>query len=427
MPLDVDKFIEAQRRVWRWIEEAGVGKISMLAKQLGSAYDKLVHVFKATMAFTAEVASKHPGLRHMPRLSLLGLHSAMYHSPSIVLDLVKDKETPEERTLSEILGMSTEDMRDCLVASFLSITRWTGSRVGDLGEWRDKCLSYWRRGVVLAHLGALLHHRSDSPPRPSPRLISTNALVPWILNVMRDMATGSAGAGSIAVVGASIGKGKTTTLYYTLRSALYAVHPVATSSGETLADVKTEADEVIPYIMLLDPHDFLTAVQALAESGVKAPILVVDNASVLFPKHWVKVGGPLHRFYLKMNTVIDLLRGVCGAVIFVANAPDELASFIRNAASINITGREEPGIKGYSVTVYTWRRPSLRVSAEEEKVKMRERIASVYAYPLLKLPQELYARDLKVKLETIAKETAEAIKQYREGVKRKGEKEEAQT
>jgi hypothetical protein len=423
VPLDVDRFVEAQKRVWGWIEGAGVGKISTLAKQLGSAYDKLVHVFKASMVFTAEVASKHPGLRHAPRLSLLGLHVAMYHTPAPVLDLVEDDETPEERTLSEILGLDTEDLRDCLVASFASITRLAGLREGKLGEWSDKCDSYWRRGVVLPHLGALLHHRSGDPPRPSPRLIATNALVPWLLNVLRDMASGSTGAGSIAVVGASIGKGKTTTLYYTLRSVLYALHPVATSPGETMMDVKTEADEVIPYVMLLDPYDFLTAVQALAESGVKAPILVVDNASVIFPKQWVRIGGPMHKFYLRMNTVIDLLRGVCGAVIFVANAPDELASFIRNAASINISGREEPGIKGYSVTVYTWRRPSLRVSADEERVKMRERIASVYAYPLLKLPQELYARDLKVKLETIARETVEAIKQLKEGARKRREEE----
>lgn len=426
MSLDVDRFIEAQRRVWGWIEGVGTGKIAELAKQYGSAYDKLVHVFKTAVAFATEVASKHPGLRHTPRLSLLGLHVAMYHTPAIVLDLVKGYETPEERTLSEILGLDTEDLRECLVASFASIARWSGLRWGDLGGWSDKCDSYWRMGVVLPHLGALLHHRSNSPPRPSPRLICTNALVPWLLNVLRDMASGSAGAGSIAVVGASIGKGKTTTLYYTLRSVLYAIRPVATDSGETLVDVKTEVDEVMPYVMLLDPYDFLVAVQALAESGVKAPILVVDNASVIFPKQWVRIGGSMHKFYLRMNTVIDLLRGVCGAVIFVANAPDELASFIRNAASINISGREEPGIKGYSVTVYTWRRPSLRVSADEEKVRMRERIASVYAYPLLKLPQELYARDMKVKLETIARETAEAIKQLKEGAEKKAEREEDQ-
>jgi hypothetical protein len=419
--MDFEKFINAQQKIWEWINKIGPGGVGKVARQIGHAYDTLMAVFRASAAFTREVASKTPRLKHLPRASLLGLYALMYHDRCLLSELLKTTPQSDEATLAEFFGLSVEDLRDCLTQSYVTL-----SYHAEIEFWRrlleDKCVSYWKRGAVLPHIGSLLIHSSEKPPNAPPRLICVNALVPWILGVLRDLSTGSLGAGSIAVVGASIGRGKTTTLYYSLRSALYALNPAVKPTPklpETMADVRTEVDDVIPYLMLFNPEDFLDAVRALADSGMKAPILVVDNASILFPKQWIKATGELHRFYLNMNTVIDLLRGVCGAVIFVANAPNELASFIRNAATINITGREEPGIKTYSVTIYTWKRPTLRIREEEEQVKMREKIASIYVYPLLKLPQEIYKLDLKVKIETITKKTQEAIKHYKTEKKKK--------
>jgi hypothetical protein len=418
--VDVEKFINAQQRVWEWISRLGSSNVARVTRQIGHAYDTLMSVFRVSVAFMSEVAFKRPELKYLPKASLLGLHAVMYHDHRLLSKLLDAEPKPAERILAELFGLSVDDLRDCMAQSFEVLSYHAGIKTRRR-LLEEKCVPYWRRGAVLPHLGSLLV-LSDKPLEAPPRLIAVNALVPWILGVMRDLATGSLGAGSIAVVGASIGRGKTTTLYYSLRSALYAINPATKPSEkmpETASDLKTEADEVIPYIMLLDPDDFLDAVHTLASSGVKAPLLVVDNASVLFPKQWIRASGELHRFYLKMNTVIDLLRGVCGAVIFVANAPNELASFIRNAATINITGREEPGIKAYSVTVYTWRRPALRVRQDEEQVRVRERIASVYVYPLLKLPEELYRLDLKVKVEAIAKKAGEALAHYRKAMEEK--------
>jgi hypothetical protein len=418
--VDVEKFINAQQRIWEWVSRAGSSGVARVVRRIGHAYDTLMAVFRASVAFMNEVTSKRPELKHLPRASLLGLHTAMYHDHRLLSKLLDAEPKPAENTLSELFGLGVDDLRDCMAQSFAVISYHAGIEPRRR-RLEEKCVSYWRRGVVLPHIGSLLA-LGDRPLEAPPRLIAVNALVPWILGVMRDLATGSLGAGSIAVVGASIGRGKTTTLYYSLRSALYALNPATKLSAkipETASDLKTEADDVIPYVMLLDPEDFLDAVYALANSGVKAPLLVVDNASVLFPKQWIRVSGELHRFYLKMNTVIDLLRGVCGAVVFVANAPNELASFIRNVATINITGREEPGIKAYSVTVYTWKRPTLRVREGEEQVRMRERIASVYVYPLLKLPEEIYKLDMKVKVGTITKKTEEAIVHYRKALEEK--------
>jgi hypothetical protein len=423
--MDFEKFINAQQKIWEWINEIGPGGVGRVARQIGHAYDRLMMVFRASTAFTSEIASKIPRLKHLPRISLLGLYALMYHDHTLLSELLKADPEWDELTLAESFGFSVEDLRDCLTQSYMALSYHVG-----IESWRrlleDKCVTYWKRGTVLSHIGSLLIHNGEKPPNAPPRLICVNALVPWILSVLRDLSTGSLGAGSIAVVGASIGRGKTTTLYYSLRSALYALNPGTVKptpkQPETMADIRTEVDDIIPYLMLFNPEDFLDAIRALADSGVKAPIIVVDNASILFPKQWIKATGELHKFYLNMNTVIDLLRGVCGATIFVANAPNELASFIRNAATINITGREEPGIKTYSVTIYTWKRPTLRIREEEELVKMRERIASIYVYPLLKLPQEIYKLDLKVKIKTITKKTQEAIKHYKTEKKKKKEK-----
>jgi len=409
---NVEEFIRANKRVWEFIENSRIG-IPRLTRIHGHMYELVSSIFRASVSFTRELVSKIPSLSHLPRASLLGLHAVMYQYITLVLDLVREDTTTEERYLAEVLGMSVDDLRNCLLETFKLVTQHM-ERATRWDYYREACSAYWKRGALLPHLGALLINTSENPPEPAPRPICVNALVPWILGVIRDLTTGSIGAGAIGILGASIGRGKTTTIYYTLRTILYSLNPTPGKTSSRAPGVSEEIDELVSKLILLDAEDFLDTLQALSDLGVKAPILVVDNASVLFPKQWIKYGGTLHKFFLNMNTVIDLLRGVCGAVIFVANAPGELASFIRNTATLNISGREETGIKTYSVTVYTWKRPTLRIRSGEETVRMKEKIASVYAYPLLKLPQEIYKKDLQVKVEIIKRKTLEATKTLRE-------------
>jgi hypothetical protein len=401
---NVEEFIRANERLWEIIESHR-REIPSAVKAHGYMYELVSSVFRASAAFLRELVSRAPSLSHLPKASLLGLHALMYQGMELVARLMREDHTWEEKHLADAFGLSVEGLRECMFETFQLCAMHMG-RPTWWKHYRERCSAYWKRGAILPHLGALLLSVSDNPPEPAPRLICSNALVPWILGVIRDMSTGSVGAGAIGVVGASIGRGKTTTLYYTLRSAIYSIAPELSPE---------ELDRLVSSLMLLDAEDFIEALEALAEAGVKAPVLVVDNASVLFPKQWASFGGEVRRFFLRMNTVIDLLRGVCGAVIFVANAPGELASFVRNVATINISGREEPGIKTYSVTVFTWKRPTLRVREGEEAVRMKERIASVYVYPLLKLPQELYSRDLRVKVEVIKRTLRERRKEEKGG------------
>jgi len=385
----VEDFVKASREIWGFIEKNQL-KLQRLVQVYGYMYARISTMFNVSTAFTKELASKIPQLAHLTKASLLGLHAAMYHDIGLVAELIDEKGyVVDEVSLSEVLGLSVEDMRVCLLQSFGAMLSGDSLTHRIYAGEREICSAYWKRGVLLPHLGVLLIEVSKNPPKTPPRLIGVNALVPWILGVLRDLASGSLGAGSIAIVSASIGKGKTTTLYYTIRSVLNALSPGSSH------------DELTSKLIILDAEEFLDILQALVDSEVKAPIIVVDNASVLFPKQWFKLGGAMVKFYLNMNTIIDLLRGVCGATIFVANAPGEISSFVRNAATMNIVGREESGIRAYSTTLFTWKRPVLKIREEEETVKLREKIASVYVYPLLKLPREIYERDLEVKVKVI--------------------------
>jgi hypothetical protein len=117
------------------------------------------------------------------------------------------------------------------------------------------------------------------------------------------------------------------------------------------------------------------------------------------------MGGAASRLFLSANALIDLIRGVSGATIFVANAPDELASFVRRASTLNIRG-VDLDIRSYSATLFTERAEILAPSEKEGRQKLVrsvEKPAAAYVYPLLKLPPTLYVKDLQVKKEDIAK------------------------
>jgi hypothetical protein len=293
-----------------------------------------------------------------------------------------------EMNLAKFFGLSRENLRNCLVDTFNTILGG-GPR---LGERESICYKYQFYGAVVAHIGAVLADLAGKQPQGVPRVNAVNSLVLWILRVIKDVATGSVGAGSIATLGASVGKGKTSIIYYTLRSVLHILgHP--------------EPDRLAGDLIILSADDFWDVMDALSASGEKALVMVVDNASVIFPKQWVRMGGAVSRLFLSANALIDLIRGVSGATVFIANAPDELASFVRRASTLNIKG-VDLDIRSYSATLFTERAEILATSEREGRQKLVrsvEKPAVAYVYPLLKLPLTLYVKDLRAKKENIAK------------------------
>lgn len=381
--------------IYTYIEKNGE-KIHNAGRSIAKTLDILTTMFEVQSSVSKEVVVSKPVLgRTMVRDALIGLHIAMYHEPVLVERLCNESVTKTDEDLSDVLGEPVDVLRECLMYSYeRALTR---AETGEITHLRDTCMTYWRKGLMLPHLGGLA--RDLGLREGVPRSIAANALVPWILNIIKDMALGGAGAGSIAVMGAGIGLGKTSTIYHTLRSVLAAMgHP----APESIADK----------FLLLDPYDFLTALNALIEEDVKAPVLVVDNASALFPKQWVSMSGEIRKFFINVNMVINMLRASVGAVIFLSNGPEEIASFIRKNSTMNIIG-EAIDIKSYTTTVYTWLRPTLSMRPGEESLRKRQRIASVYVFPLLKLPLTLYVRDLEVKKEVNRKKLADAVRSLR--------------
>jgi hypothetical protein len=419
----VEDFLSANREVLRVIEESvkrsGGKELTRAVKIYERVYGVLWWIFRASASLAGEISSVKPAVTNTLKLARLGLHVAMFQDKSFIDKLIDEVDkTDEEEVYSELLGIPVDDLRLCLEASYVTAMRgghWSPVEIattpapGRIPIYRPQyCTPYWKRGFMLPHLGSLVAAISENPFEGVPRRGVINALVPWLLGVVRDIASGSPGAGSIGIVGASIGMGKTTTLYYTLRAVL---------STLGVSDPDSSASKLI----LLDPADFLDLVQVLSEREEKVPIVVVDNASAVFPKHWHRIGGEMHKFFLHMNTVIDMLRAVSGATVFVANAPDELASFIRNAATINIGG-DEDDIKTYKVTLFTWKKRHIQVRREGEFLRKVERIASVYVYPLLKLPQEVYKRDLEVKRQVSKRELVKAIESAKRALEERGGK-----
>jgi hypothetical protein len=390
-----ENFLRANREVWSLIDKhsSDVGWLIKLIKTYGNIYDNIIASFSYFNSSVREIEEETgKSASYWKRLAVLGLHTLMFQSPEFVNALLSESTTLSsslsEMNLAKFFGLSRENLRNCLVDTFNTILGG-GPR---LGERESICYKYQFYGAVVAHIGAVLADLAGKQPQGVPRVNAVNSLVLWILRVIKDVATGSVGAGSIATLGASVGKGKTSIIYYTLRSVLHILgHP--------------EPDRLAGDLIILSADDFWDVMDALSASGEKALVMVVDNASVIFPKQWVRMGGAVSRLFLSANALIDLIRGVSGATVFIANAPDELASFVRRASTLNIKG-VDLDIRSYSATLFTERAEILATSEREGRQKLVrsvEKPAVAYVYPLLKLPLTLYVKDLRAKKENIAK------------------------
>ena len=403
----VEEFVKASGSVWDAVQSAGPERVSRALSHVTRMYTTVKDVFKAYIKYLYKDLSISRPLEARALMSdaLLGLHALMYMDPGfLVKTVLGSKATPQEVRLSKYVGIDPSTMEACLEEFLLKLE--DAESVGDSGD----CAEYWGRGAVLPHVGLALSSYGK-PLVGEPRKVVVNALVPWFLNVARGAATGSEGVGTVGVFGASIGRGKTTTVYYTLVTVLRLLgHPAP--------------EEVASRLILLNPEDFLVALEALLERREKSLLVVVDNASVILPKQWARIGGELSRFFVRMNAVMDMLRVSCGAVLFVSNAPGDIASFVRNMTTLDVRGEPRHHTL-YDLTVFTWYRPSLSVTDREERLRYRQRVASVYAYPLLKLPPEMYRKDLEAKREISASSLAEAVRSLRTALEERKKRMEA--
>ena len=392
----VEDFIRANRDLM-----ALLGKLGGLEDVIrGIEYRRgwLTARFRAAL-FTAnnQFSNYDPSLgRALANSSPLGLHAFMFHDLNLAIRARNAPIDNHERMLADYFRESVDALRECMVSIFES---WVSFK--EAGRWDDVCEWYRGTGAVILHLGRIL--AANPGIEGSPRGVVINRLVTWMLEVLNSIASGGEAAGSIAVMGSHIGSGKTTTLYYTIRS-------IASILGHS------DPDYIASSLIFIDPEEFLYALEELVRRGEKAAIMVIDNASTLLPKYWYQVGGGMQQFYMKIHKSLNIIRSISAITIFVANGPEEIASFVRKMARLGISGAQLE-IPTHIVTVFTWKGYGIRITEREEELTKRDRIASVYAYPLLKLPKHLYTYDLELKKEINKKVIAEAVKIYKEAVK----------
>ena len=397
------EFLSVNRELVRRAE-AEAGRLADAVRRVESLSREVTAQFRKAIFAGGRIGEGRPVLGSaVKRATFLGAHAFMFHDGRLLDRALESSHSEHEKELSDLLGFKhTEDMRACLryVFETLGVKQVLSFESSNLDSTRE-CEDYRRLGIGLSHLGLILRENPGIPG--SPRAVSITPLVPWILRAIVNFARGDIGAGHIGSIEASIGRGKTTTIYYVIRSVLNLLgHP--------------DPDGATQMLIILDPVEFIEVSEYLAERREKVALSVVDNASIILPKQWASYGGELRKFFLKANTMISVIRGLCAVNIFVANAPGELASFVRNATVIRVEG-EAFDQDSLLVSVFTMRKTGVRVTANtgEEKLIKKERLAAVYVHPFLKLPEPLYHRDMTAKLETIRKELKEAekiVKQY---------------
>ena len=335
-------------------------------------------------------------------LKLIGYHILAYHAPETVDSIIENAvDCNRELLLADNLGMKVEEMRRCLVA----VVEMFNNQVTPLNPPKaipGECSIYVKNGVFLFHLGILASCVEDyDRVQIAPRDIVYNSLLYGVLNDLAALKK-APGAGGIFTVQATIGRGKTTLVYHTLRSLL-----------RILGASEAEADKIAKSLIILDSEEFLNVAEEVIERKIKVPVMIVDNASDVLTKYWTMYSGEMRKRYFRINRMFNSLRDMTSVMILIANAKDDLASFVRKKTTIDLVGYpvEHPG---FIITVFV--KPSAQLARSirhhhiEERVIGVHGVDTVFVYPLLRLPGDLYKKDMEVKhaiLEQVVRELRE--------------------
>jgi len=387
--------------ITKWIENMNRGNSAIL---------KQINQTKIVASRSKDTAIKELVVRR----AYIGACALMYMHPWFIDELVSEAEVVrysllDERKIVQAVGMkSIEDARNCLKTFFYELLAYKMSNNLSF-SYVPECFEYYKSGMLLPHLGVLIHdsRRIDVGSISRVREYVYNRLVTWFLEVIRNIAYGSAGAGEIGVFGAHIGRGKTTTVFYSLKTVLMAIG----FSAE-------KAEEYASKLIILDPDLTLDVLDSVVNNGVKVPFLIIDNASSAFPKHWVQFGGSLTKRLIRFNKILANIRALSGITLFIPNGPNEVASFIRSFSTLRIRGYKIDYIK-FDGSVFEMNKEIPSLSMDENVVKTNI-IASIFIYPLIKMPNRIYNLDQEIKM-TVSKHEIEAIKTDKVTDKAEGE------
>jgi hypothetical protein len=376
--------------ITKWIDNLHTGNGSIL-RQIDQA--------KIVVSQSHNIALKEVVVRR----AYIGACALMYMHPRFINELVSEAEIINDGLLNEKKIVqatdlkSVEDARSCLRTFFDEMLFfWMNNNLSF--SYVPECSRYYKSGLMLPHLGVLIHdsRRIDIGSIARVREFVFNQLVVWFLEVMRNIAYGSTGAGEIGVFGAYIGRGKTTTVFYSLKTALM-----------TIGFSEEKAEEYASKLIILDPDLTLDILDAVVDSDVKVPFLIIDNASSAFPKHWIQLGGSLMKRLIRFNKILANIRALSGITLFIPNGPNEVSSFIRSFATLRIRGYKIDYIK-FDGSVFETDKEVLGLNVDENVVKTNI-VANIFIYPLIKMPDRMYNLDREIK-KVVSKHEIEALK-----------------
>jgi len=192
-----------------------------------------------------------------------------------------------------------------------------------------------------------------------------------------------------------LGCGKTTFLYYSILGALRII------TGAPPVEFEKRLWSLFGLRRVEDIVEVLSYYNKLPESTY-IPLLLIEDASSTLPKYWLWKGK---EFVMKMHELHDLLvnlRGRLANMVFVANSISSLANFVRELSNARLRAFD----RNIGATVHTVFYHGVGNRDLLLKGLRALRLYGGVAYPLTKLPDEVYELDRRWKNKAIAEITS---------------------
>jgi len=329
--------------------------------------------------------------------SWLGLTSLWYLSRQgfqQVLDYLPRAE--EDGVVRGIAGL-TRDPEKCLSSSLEAIVNATdtyGFPASLMLDISDACGKLKSWPAIISLLGATVYEMTlnevvpDTIKYPVTMFSSEIAdnIINWSKNSMRL---------SYYIVEGPLGCGKTTYLYYSILGALRII------KGAPPIEFENRLWSLFNLRRVEDIVEVLSYYNKLPESTY-IPLLLVEDASHVLPKYWVWRGK---EFVMKMQELHGLLvnmRSRVANMLFVSNGEGAVASFVKELSSVRLRAlNRDIGEARHTVFYNT--------AGNRDILLKGLRALKIYggiAYPLTKLPEEVYELDRRSKNAAIAEITS---------------------
>jgi len=254
----------------------------------------------------------------------------------------------------------------------------------DLTPIPHECGKLNHISLLLMFLGAIVHEMVLN--LKVPRTIEY-PITPLATEIVDNIISWGSGASSLGyyTVEANIGMGKTTYVYKSILGAI-----------RLLTGQPPEAYRLRAWDLFIGEADELNELLKQYKGmpvDYFIPLIVIEDATHVFPKYWTWMGK---EFVMLMNSVHEgliPLRGRMANLIMNANSASNLASFARDLAHKRLVG-VDANIGSVKHTLFY---SPVRRYVNPYKMTSNARFIGATAYPLTKLPDEIYRLDLEHK------------------------------